>query len=527
MNKDLANNSAREIKTGLLTKLNKPLAIILLFYLLFSFFMITKFPKVWIDASLYAVAPYTLVTEGKLANPVLKNSTMAEHVLLPDISQRVLLAGVYKIFGFGLTQSRALSILAGFLLIIVTYLFAKKYYDQKVATLAAILLVFDNVFFVSARTIRPDIFVALFTATAYFAFLHGLHTKSLKYFALSGTCIGVGLYTHPNSLLILIAILLVFLYEYKSSIVLSKAFWVFALFTLVGFAPYAIYVIKEDLGNNFLHFWGQLGGTGGKGDYGSRNYSHVFLGEYLRYTHYVYFPKRILIALIQILALIYAFLSKKKIDKYLAFMAFAFLFLLPFWNPTHRTSRYFIVLIPVVSILVSEAFVQVSRGVSLPKFRSFHLTKKLKYALAGIIFILYFLNHAGGDIYILWKHRDHDFRSFTTEIRSTIPQGSKTWGSMTFWMGLHDYPYITEVSRFEEVEKFKPQYAILYDSMNWGGMSTIVGRTSERNIGNAKWGFEGRPGKIEQLCKEKGQFIREIKNEFYGDIHIYKINWND
>ncbi len=261
-NNDLPNNTPGGAKMPLLKIVDKPLAVILLVYLLFSFFMITKFPKVWIDASLYASTPYTLVMEGRLANPILRGSSIVEHDLLPDIAQKVLLAGTYKIFGFGLAQSRALSIFAGFLLILVTYWFAKNYYNQKIATLAIILLVFDNVFFVSARTVRPDIFVALFTTAAYFALLHGLHNKSLKYFAFSGMCVGVSLYTHPNSFLVLIAILLVFLYEYGFSVIRSREFWVFSLFTLIAFTPYAIYVIKEDYGNNFAHFRGQIGTKG-------------------------------------------------------------------------------------------------------------------------------------------------------------------------------------------------------------------------------------------------------------------------
>ncbi len=207
-------------------------------------------------------------------------------------------------------------------------------------------------------------------------------------------------------------------------------------------------------------------------------------------------------------------------------MVAVFLFLLPFWNPTNRTARYFIVLMPLVSILVSELFVDFFRDINLSKFRTFRIQKKLGYTLAGLIFILYFLNHIGGDTYILWKHRDNDFKPFISEVRNTIPEGSRTWGSMTFWMGLHDYPYITEISPFEEVEKFKPQYAILYDSMNWGGLSTIVARKGKKRD-TGKWWFAHRIPKIEELCKKRGVFVKEIKNKFYGDIHIYKINWED
>ena len=203
-------------------------------------------------------------------------------------------------------------------------------------------------------------------------------------------------------------------------------------------------------------------------------------------------------------------------------MTATYLFLLPFLNPC-GSSRSFITIIPLVSILVSALFFDVFQKIRSGTFKTASLSKKLSCGFAGIILILFFLNQIGGDLYILWKHRDNDFYDFISEVRKTIPKEAKTWGSMTFWMGLHDYPYITEISPFEEVIKFKPEYAILYDSMNWGGESAIVARTQA----NVAWLYEDRPRKMEALCKKQGTFIREIKNKYYGDIHIYRIHWPD
>lgn len=238
---------------------------------------------------------------------------------------------------------------AGFFLIVSTYWFAKKYYDQKIAILAIILLAFDNVFFVSCRTVRADIFVAFFATTAFYLFFHGLHSKSLRHFVLSGISMGIALWTHPNSVLILMPILLIFLYRYRWSIIRSKEFWAFLLSSSLAFAPYALYVIKEDYMRNFSHFFSQLGT---RADYSDRNYLKDFLREYLRYRHYIFFPKRILIFLVQLVALLYGAFSKRKTDRYLVFTTVAYLFLLPFLNPC-GSSRSFIIIIPLVSILVS------------------------------------------------------------------------------------------------------------------------------------------------------------------------------
>lgn len=498
------------IKNVRLKSLDKGLIIVLVGYLIFSFFMITKYPQEQVEASWTMILPYTLVTEGKLAEPILKGRIDArgEHSLAPAIVQPVLLAGVYKIFGFGSLQSKALSIFAGFFLILLTYFFTKKYYDNTIALLAIIILASDNILFITSRMLRPDIFLALFGTAAFFILLHGLETKSLRAFAVSGSLMGISFYTHPNSFLILVAILIVFCWRYRLSVILSKEFWIFCLFCLIAFMPYAVYVIKEDYANNFSHFIAQLGDRAAALE---GNYLKNYLAEWTRYRHYTYFPKRILIFLVQVGALVYAVLSKGKIDKYLAVFVFVFVFFIPAWNPGNPTARYFIVLIPSISILVSKLFIDLLRKFSVPEFNTLGTWEKRSRALVGAIIFFFLLNQIGGNVYLLWKHKDNHFDSFITEIKNTIPKGSKIWGSVAFWIGLYDdYRYITQLSPYAAIEEFQPDYAILYDSSVWAieSKSKILAK------------------KMELLCSQRGTFIKRIENKFYGNIEIYKINWD-
>jgi hypothetical protein len=508
-------------RTLSLNRIDKTLAIILLIYLCFSFFMIKKFPRVWIDTAWCSIAPYTLATEGKLANPLLKGKFegLTEHLLTPQVAHKVLLAGVYEIFGFGLVQSRALSIFAGFCLIVATFCFARKYYDVTTAALAAILLATDNVFFVTARSIREDILVAFFAMTGFFLFIHALHNGSLKFHALSGAFIGVSLYTHPNSFLVLIAIVILYFARYRLSVILAKEFWVFSLFCLVGFLPYALYVIREDSGNNFSHFLSQVGRNT---EYIKRDFLKDFLNEYRRYDNYIYFPNRLLIFLVQAGVLIYAFLSKRKVDRYILALIVTFVLLLPFWNPGNTTSRYFIVFIPALCILVSASFLDFFRSINTSAVSALKFQSKLKYTMMGLLFALFLVNQTAGDIYILWKHRDNDFNRFISQIRSTIPENTRIWGSLTFWMGLHTYPYLSQISPYEEVLRFRPEYAILYDSETWGDVSATVGRKA-----NTAQAWAEIRTKMEKLCEQRGTAIKQIHNKFYGDIVIYRINWNN
>jgi 4-amino-4-deoxy-L-arabinose transferase-like glycosyltransferase len=495
------------------------LIIILIAYLFCSFFMVTKFPRVWIDTSWTVIPAYTLAREGELSNPTLRGGGgSAQHILAPGVSQAVLLATTYKIFGFGLVQSRALSIFAGFFLILSTFYFAKRYYDDTIALLAIIIMASDNVFFVTSRTVRPDILLALFSASGFFLFLHALETKSLKSFTFSGMLVGVSLYTHPNSFLVLVAITVILFWRFGFSMFKSKLFWTFSLFCLIAFTPYAWYVIKEDYGNGLSHFMAQLGGRAG---FLNGRYWETYLFEYTRYVNYIYFPRRIIIFVIQIAALIFAAFSKRRMDRYLLVLVLVFIALLPEWNQGNRTPRYFIVFIPALSILVSRLFKDFFQKVSFAMPNGLVSRRRAGYAVAGLIMALFFLNQIGGNIFILWKHKDNDFYSFIAKVRTTIPEGSKIWGSTAFWIGLHNYPYLTQSSPYKEVERFRPDYAILYDSSIWGEKSATLGRDDP----TADTYTDIRE-KMELLCLRKGTFLKKIRNKFYGDVEIYKINWD-
>jgi 4-amino-4-deoxy-L-arabinose transferase-like glycosyltransferase len=499
-----------------LKRIDKWLVVILICYLAMSFFMLAKFPKMWVDDAWTAIIPHTMATKGEIRNPVLIGfEGRDKHYVAPDVLFRFALAGWYKVFGFGIARSRALPVVAGLLLLISTYWFARRYYGYRTALIATALLAIDNVFFVTARTIRGDMFLALFSATAFFLSYHGLQSGALRYFIFAGLLTGLSWFTHPLSFPISVAILIIFLVNYKATIIYKKEFWKFSIAAFIAFLPYAVYVVAEDYQYRFANFFLQLGLYA---DYGQRNFFQDLILELDRYRHYIYFPRRLLIFLVQAVALVYALTTLRKVDKYLVFGSLCFLLLLPFLYPT-ASSRAFIVILPFISILVAQFFLDLlnkfDQAVVLQKFKNW------RYALVGIVIALFFLNHTAGNAYILWKHRDHDFYAFIEQVRDTIPEGSKIWGSITFWFGLHDYPYISEISNFKEVYKFKPDYAIIYDNMNWGGVSAIVARTEQ----STEWFYGDKTTRIEELCHSRGDFVKEIKNRFYGDIQIFKLKW--
>ena len=84
-------------------------------------------------------------------------------------------------------------------------------------------------------------------------------------------------------------------------------------------------------------------------------------------------------------------------------------------------------------------------------------------------------------------------------------------------------PYRTQFTYGQDVETFKSEYVILFDSDTWSGKTATTGR----DISKSAWfvGTAGLRRKMESLCQEKGTFVGKVDDKFYGNVEIYHINW--
>lgn len=86
----------------------------------------------------------------------------------------LLLATSFKLFGFGLTQARMVSVLLGSFTVLFTYLLGKKLYNKKIGLLSSVMLTVNPFFFFVCREVRMDIAVACFTLIALYFILIAL-----------------------------------------------------------------------------------------------------------------------------------------------------------------------------------------------------------------------------------------------------------------------------------------------------------------------------------------------------------------
>jgi len=490
------------------------LAVFAIVYLTSTIFMLDRFPKVWIDTAWSAIAPYTLVNEGMLANPMSPQAGLDQHILVPYVFHRLLLAANYKVFGFGLLQSRFLSVMCGLALLVITFWFTRKFFGRSVATITAAILVTENVFFVTSRTVRPDIVVTLLALSSLFLFLTYLHREDSPYLLFSsGLILGVATYTHPNALLFLVAILFLIFNDQRKLAFQSRLLWLFVAGFSVGLLPYVIYVFIEDWGSGFADFFAQLDVLR---NYPRSSVADVLNSAYARLVHYVYFPHRSFIVLSQLIAVLYYMVFEEPRKRRLAMTVLIFLIFLPLVSQ-NPTPRYMVMITPILAILMAAGFVDLmgalpqNFGRVLPSF-----DRRKSFAIIWLILLI--MNQAAGNMYLLWQHRNGDYQGVINQIRNVIPSHSRVWGNVTFWIGLHDYPYRSQLTPVWAIHEFRPEYLIVFDSEMWGNRSATLGRNLTRDDG-----FGGQRQAIEEMVGKSGMLVKEIADSTYGNIQIFEI----
>jgi hypothetical protein len=490
-----------------------------------SILFLDTFPKVWMDEAGDSTTTYTFQKDGTFRFLPLVSDSMGNqdvHFLQPRIVPDLVRAPFFFILGVGSFQGRLASVFMGILAVIGMYLLARKIGGVAFASICTLFLIFDNVFFVVARTIRPEIYVTAIAIWVLYLII-GAGTGFWKLF-LCGLILGISIYTHPNSVLVCVGVLIIALSQVKFKQYLQVIIPL-GLGVFIGFLPYAIYVVVQDGANQFRDFWNQIGYAAGAVTNPGNYFSGALAAEFERYISYIYFPYRLPIFLIQLLAIGYAFY--KWADKFnRSFLIFIFvhvvLFLLLI---SAKYSRYLAVLMPVVVIFVIRMVWELagwSYDIALPAILASVRKLDRNLVTPASLALILFANQAGGDFWAVLKSRDCSFTPFISQARSLVPPGAKVWGSMFMWFGFYDYPYRTEktIVNYAEMNKYQPDYVILYDSEIWGAERGTTKRYDP-------YYDEMKPVRdmLTQLVQSSGTSVGSVPNSCYGNIEIFKLVW--
>ena len=175
------------------------LGVLLALYLVASFRHLTVVPPVYEDEPWQASTGLKIANHGVFGSDLFRGLNGMEHHYYGYMPVHpLLLAGTYRVAGFGLWQTRAEAVLMGLLTLLLTNVLAKRLFDSTVAlaSVAILLLVRTTALTPSqptgillvdmARIARYDIVVPVFGLSSLCVYCRGQERNARGLFALAG-----------------------------------------------------------------------------------------------------------------------------------------------------------------------------------------------------------------------------------------------------------------------------------------------------------------------------------------------------
>jgi 4-amino-4-deoxy-L-arabinose transferase-like glycosyltransferase len=333
--------------------------------------------------------------------------------------------------------ARLIPLAAGCALIILTFQLGSRLHGQRVGLVAAGLVASDNLVFLAARTVRPEILVALAVVATLLVIASGTDRRHL---AIAGLCAGIGISCHPNGFLAPGCALLLLLgragYGRRG---VAKGIEL-ALWTLLALVPLVAWMVVNDGPNDFEGFKSHWIGRYGR----QAEVDTTLIGSALalvqsemdrRWAAFVQFPFRVHIALLSILAIARALAVRDPVVRALGAGCLLQLGFFVFVNNSNSSVRYMTPLIPLVCLVSAQW------ACSLWAASTRALADPRRLAALAIVVGLGLSQVAGNGVY-LWRARNADHPATAAALNALIPAGSRVYGSIIFWMGLRNHHYV-------------------------------------------------------------------------------------
>ena len=452
-----------KILHGTYKSLEKYFGIVYLLFtgivLITSLSSLSTFPALFIDESWNSNAAWNYINTKTLSDPISYANFGQEYInrwpfigLLPYVVS-------FKLWGLGLWQGRLASWLIGVVLLIVVFLFSKKFFSYATGALAVLLLSVSWIFLQSSHYIRPDITLALFVWLALFTYLLGNIHKKKWFFLISGLMIGFTLDIHPNGLLFAISLSFVHLLIYRRRVFREPVTYYFIAGALIAAAYYFGLRYHFDFRNSL-----QISPLDVKilpsPLFTLNPYQIIkgFYGEFGRYNFYNHTLDFVLIGA----SLAYIFIRWREIDRIILFFLTSSLILFALLSP-NKHNIYAILFYPFFTLFIAESFIDIMRE------KKIFSPEGLFWGTALILILISFAIQYFRPI---WTSRDYNYYTTAQSLQGVIPERAKVIGMPNWWLGLSATNFrsildithlhiIDGISLTEALRRLGPEYIIV------------------------------------------------------------------
>jgi len=210
---------------------------------IYHLFTLTISPMPWFDETYFASMTLNFVEKGEFLPPI---GPMLEFFYPQSKAYGpayfVVMAGVLKVFGFGILQMRIPALLFGFLFILTVYkILTISNIKQSLRIFVVLLLLFDPIFLQNIHSGRMDSMAILLVVLGIYQLLVGFRKNLFIHFAACGFFFGLALLTTPRIAVNLAGPGLIAAFFYLSN-PNWKRFFSLLIIPLLVFGLYSIWV---------------------------------------------------------------------------------------------------------------------------------------------------------------------------------------------------------------------------------------------------------------------------------------------
>jgi 4-amino-4-deoxy-L-arabinose transferase-like glycosyltransferase len=481
---------------------------------------LTKYPPVSIDEPWTANYVWNFLTTGKnfdmihagVPGMIYEGFTTFNFIgLIPYMT-------TIALFGLGLFQARLASFVFGLILLVALFLVGRKSYRGFTGAVAALLLSLSMPFTLSSHWARQDIVLAAMLVISYGMALVAFDKEKWWAHFLAGFLLAVSLDVHENASLFIPGLVILYLIQYKTQILLSRGTWFTAAGGLLGIVIFVLIRIVPSPETYFAlnkYLYGTLHNLP------VQDLSLVSLLRSLddEIGRYHFYENSLDFALIGA-SFVYLAIRRSKSDQYLlAFTASAFLCFILFQG--NKYDSYAILFYPFFMLAVAETFASL---IFSPQ------SEKFQIAFALMLLILFIFNGSIHFTRLISDNKDYNYEKVMDRIDVVVPQGARVLGSDTWWFGLTDtdfhsfkklqyYNFYEGYSLVDGLKAIRPDVIITDDFME---ISLFAITGSLENFDNEpRFSYE----EFEQFLNDHGVLRLELDARGHGPIRIYEINW--
>lgn len=206
------------------------------------------YPVPWKDEPWLMQPAFEVLKTGKMSMPMFRHfgNELGERIFTDPVFT-YLLAGWFRVFGFGILQARLFNLTLSVGALLLVYLIGRLLAGRTAGLIAITLLVSDNNYFTGSRFLRNDFASLFFALASAFSYLKAkiLLTEKKQlgriYLVAAGLLATMSALSHLNGLYIIVLLAIWLFVDYGWRFIIKLDPWILAISINLIALPYFIY----------------------------------------------------------------------------------------------------------------------------------------------------------------------------------------------------------------------------------------------------------------------------------------------